>query len=205
MVALPNLPPEKMTPAEYLAMERSSEFKHEYFDGEIVAMTGVRRAHSLVNGTMHNLLYNQLRGGACEVHQSDLRVFAPKLNSYTYPDLVVFCGEPEFPDNEFDTLLNPIVVIEILSESTERYDRGRKAAAYRAIPTVIDLLLVTKEEPLIEHQHRMGEERWLLETVRGLDAVITLESIGCTLALADVYERIRFDAPEANNETPPTD
>ena len=140
-------------------------------------------------------LYQQLRERSCEVTPSDLRVAINALGIYTYPDVTVVCGEPQFEDAEQDTLLNPTLLVEILSPSTESYDRGKKFQHYRLIPTFREYLLIAQDQPLIEHYVRQADNRWLLATFEQLGDVIALDSIGCTLGLADVYAGIKFDQP----------
>jgi Uma2 family endonuclease len=140
-------------------------------------------------------LYQQLRGRHCEVTPSDLRVAIGALGIYTYPDVTVVCGEPQFEDAEQDTLLNPTLLVEILSPLTESCDRGKKFQRYRLIPTFREYLLIAQDQPLIEHYPRQTDNRWLLATFEQPGDVIALDSIGCTLALADVYAGIRFDQP----------
>ena len=180
---------------EYLALERRGEEKHEYLAGELVAMVGASFRHNLIQTRVLASLYQQLRGRPCEVTPSDLRVTVGALGIYTYPDVTVVCGEPQFEDAEQDTLLNPTVLIEILSPSTESYDRGKKFQPYRLIPTFREYLLIAQDQPLIEHYVRQAHNRWLLATFEQLGDVIALDSIACTLALADVYAGIRFDQP----------
>ena len=180
---------------EYLALERRGEEKHEYLAGELVAMVGASFRHNLIQTRVLAGLYQQLRGRPCEVTPSDLRVTVGALGIYTYPDVTVVCGEPQFEDAEQDTLLNPTVLIEILSPSTESYDRGKKFQPYRLIPTCREYLLIAQDQSLIEHYLRQPNNRWLLATFEQLGDVIALDSIGCTLALADVYDGIVFDQP----------
>ena len=180
---------------EYLALERGGEGKHEYIAGDIIAMVGASFRHNLIQTRVLASLYQQLRGRPCEVTPSDLRVAIGALGIYTYPDVTVVCGEPQFEDAEQDTLLNPTVLIEILSPSTESYDRGKKFQPYRLIPTFREYLLIAQDQPLIEHYVRQAHNRWLLATFEQLGDVIALDAIACTLALADVYAGIRFDQP----------
>jgi Uma2 family endonuclease len=178
-----------LTPAEYLAMERQAETKSEYHDGEIVAMAGASREHNLIAMNTVRELSTQLRGRPCETYPSDMRVRIPARNISTYPDIVVVCGEPEFEDAEVDTLLNPTVIIEVLSSSTERYDRGRKFAQYRTLPSLREYLLIAQDEHRIDYYRREADGNWFIGEAQGRDATLTL-AIGCTLALADIYERI---------------
>ncbi len=180
---------------EYLALERRGEGKHEYLAGQLVAMVGASFRHNLIQTRVLASLYQQLRGRPCEVTPSDLRVAIGALGVYTYPAVTVVCGEPQFEDAEQDTLLNPTLLVEILSPSTESYDRGEKFERYRLIPTFREYLLIAPDRPLVEHYLRQPGDRWALATSGQLGDVVALDAIGCTLALADVYAGIRFDQP----------
>lgn len=188
-------PPDYMTEAEYLDFERDSDLKHEYFDGMIVAMAGAKRKHNLITMGTSASLYAQIVERPSEVYQGDMRVKAEGYKSYAYPDVVVMCGQPEFEDDEFDTLLNPIVLVEVLSSSTEKNDRGIKFHAYRQLDTLQDYLIISQVRPHIEHYTKRNHQ-WLLTDVIDLDAVMQLPSINCTLALSDVYRKVSFDSGE---------
>lgn len=189
MPALHN-PQPHMTETDYLTFEREHELRHEYLDGQICAMSGASEEHNLITSTVHFLLYGHLRKRPCKVYQTDMRVKADKL--YTYPDLVVMCGEAQFMDDEFDTLLNPTLIIEVLSPSTERYDRGRKFEYYREISTLQEYVLIAQDKPHIERFLRENDGGWRYTDVKGLDARMTLTSIDFILSLAEVYEQITF-------------
>ncbi len=182
-----------LTPAEYLAFERQSEIKHEYFRGELFAMAGASRQHVRIAVNVTILLGNQLKRRGCDVFNSDMRVKVSPTGLYTYPDLVVVCGRPRFEDRELDTLLNPTVVVEILSKSTEAYDRGEKFAQYRTLETLTDYLLISQDRALVERFTRQESGLWLFSDSIGLDAVMPIESIQCQLPLAEVYDRVEFD------------
>ncbi len=178
---------------EYLALERSSmETKCEFIDGQIFAMVGATREHNLIGVNLTRELSNQLKGKPCEAYANDMRVKAAKAKRYQYPDIVVVCGKPEFEDEKFDTLLNPTVLVEILSSSTEAYDRGDKFSGYRKIPSLIEYLLVSQEKAMIE-KYIKQDNCWVLTEIAGLDGVVHLESIGCMLAMNEVYDRV-FDS-----------
>lgn len=179
-----------ISPEQYLEAERRAETKSEYLNGQIFAMTGASRAHNLVVTNLVGELRTQLRGRPCEVYPSDMRVRVTETGLYTYPDVTVVCGEPRLEDEHADTLLNPTLLIEVLSESTQRYDRGRKAEHYRRIPSLEEYLLVDQTEPRVERYRRRGEREWLLTEVSGLGERIELDSIDGALALRDVYERV---------------
>lgn len=181
------------TPAEYLAMERASEEKHEYLDGEIHLMSGASRNHNVVMANTLASLHAQLRQRPCVVFPSDMRVKVSETWTYTYPDISVVCDPPELEDTFLDTLLNPTLIIEVLSPSTESYDRGRKFQHYRALPSLREYLLISQDEARIEHYVRQANDEWLLSDAVGLDATLDLNSIGCYLALADVYEKVTYE------------
>lgn len=182
-----------VTPEEYLAFERKAETRNEYVNGEIFAMTGASRKHNLIAGNLFGELRQQLKGKPCEVYPGEMRVKAPTARSYVYPDVVVVCGEPQFEDGYLDTLLNPTLVVEVLSKSTESYNRLAKSAYYRTIESLVEYLLVAQEEYRVEQYVRQADGRWLLSDVRLLDSVIELTSIGCSLALRDIYDRVSID------------
>ncbi len=190
MSAIPKI---YLTPAEYLAFERQSDVKHEYFTGELFAMSGASRQHVRISVNVMTLLDNQLKGKRCELFNGDMRVKVSPTGLYTYPDASVVCGRPRFEDKELDTLLNPTVIVEILSKSTEAYDRGEKFAQYRTLDTLTDYLLLSQDKPRIERFTRQADGGWLLTESAGLDAVMPIESIQCQLPLADVYDRVEFD------------
>jgi len=186
------IPKQKLTPEEYLEFERKSEMKHEYFDGEICAMSGAKWNHNIVAWNISGELRQKLKGRKCSVCPGDMRVFVPETGLYTYPDLVVVCGEPKFKDNVFDTLLNPILLIEVLSESTESYDRGKKFQHYRSIESLQEYVLVSQDEARIEKYVKSGDGFWMLSEAVGLNSEIEFASIECRIALAEVYDKIDF-------------
>ena len=187
------LPQHQWTAAEYLTFERESTVKHEFIDGQVVAMSGASRNHNLIAGNVTGLMFNQLAERPCEHYPSDMRVHVPATGLYTYPDVSVMCGEAELQDDEFDTLLNPTVIIEVLSRSTERYDRGTKFRDYRSIPSLQQYVLISQDRPHIEYYTRQDDGGWLLHDASGLDAVVELSSIGCKLRLKDVYRKVSFE------------
>jgi Uma2 family endonuclease len=192
------LPQQRWTPESYLVFERASEEKHEYFNGSIYAMTGASENHNLIMVSTSASLHNQLRKRPCRVYPSDMRVKTRSTVLYTYPDISVVCGDSQFEDDVFDTLLNPTVIIEVLSPSTERYDRGKKFQHYRTLESLQEYLLIAQDSVRIEHYVRRGEQ-WLLTDAKHLDTVLTLPSIECKLALADVYEKVSFDDEQTAN------
>jgi len=192
MSALPQQTPVVMTEAEYLAFERASELKHEFIQGEVFAMTGASEAHNLISVNLITTLKTQLRGRPCKIYPGDMRLKVEASGLYTYPDISVVCGEAQFVDEEFDTLTNPTLLIEVLSPSTEGYDRGKKFQEYRKLASLREYLLVSQDSARIERFLLQETDLWELTDAIGLDAVIELPSIDCTLALAEVYEQVTF-------------
>jgi Uma2 family endonuclease len=188
--ALLSKPERWITPEEYLEAERRAEEKSEYFDGEIYAMSGASLRHNRLVANLVGTLHSQLRGGPCAALPSDMRVRVPATGLYTYPDVSVVCGEPQLEDAHMDILLNPVVLIEVLSESTEGYDRGRKFEHYRRIASLQEYVLVSQKQPRVEGYRRQGEREWLLTEAVGLEESVELPSVRCVLSLAEVYERV---------------
>jgi Uma2 family endonuclease len=178
------------TPAEYLARERLAETKSEYLNGEIRAMTGASRRHNLIVSNLSREISGQLRGGPCESYIGDMRVKVSASGLYTYPDVVVACPPIQFEDAEVDTLLNPTVIVEVLSPSTEQHDRGEKFRQYRRLGSLREFILVAQDAPRIERYLRQGDV-WVLSDVSGLDSTLALESIRCTVSLADIYDKVQ--------------
>jgi Uma2 family endonuclease len=175
---------------EYLAFERASEIRNEYYNGRIYAMTGASLAHNLIVSNSVASLHGQLRRKPCRICSSDLRVHIPQTGLYTYPDLVIVCGEPQFLDDSLDTLLNPTVIVEVLSPSTERYDRGMKFQHYRSIASLQVYLLIAQDRAHIERYTRQEGDLWLLQDAIGLPASVDMAAIEAVLSLADVYEKV---------------
>lgn len=190
MAAQPNA---LLTEEEYLAMERESEIKHEYYRGEIVAMVGASENHNDILTATISHLFLKLRGGLCRPSANDFRVRVSATGLYTYPDIVVICGPRQFIDDRRDTVLNPAAIIEILSPSTEAYDRGRKFLQYRTIPTLRDYLLIAQDVPRIEHYARQDDGTWRYAVADGLNATLSLPTLNCELTLAGVYELVDWD------------
>lgn len=183
----------KMTPQEYLVMERQNEYKSEYLNGEIFAMAGASEAHNLVSTNVLREFSTHLKKRPCRVYPGDMRVRIPQTGLYTYPDVTVVCGKPEFEDERRDTLLNPTLIVEVLSPSTEAYDRGAKFGHYRKLESLQEYVLISQEKPLIEKYLRQtGMPFWVLSEAEGLDAALEFSSIDCRLELAEVYEKVEF-------------
>jgi Uma2 family endonuclease len=195
-------PVHRLTEAEYLEIERRAELKSEFLDGEMFAMSGGTSSHSLIASNMIRAIGNQLKGCPCVVYTSDMRVKVQPSGLYTYPDLSVACGQREFEDEHEDTLLNPAVVVEILSDSREAYDRGQKFAFYRQVPSLRECLLVNQHEPLMDQYVRQESGQWLLRDVAGLQGKLSLPSVGITIDMAEVYADIAFKPGPRPHERP---
>ena len=188
------LPKTYLTEQEYLALDRASEGKSEYFDGQMVAMSG-SLPHARIGGNLLRAFGAALRSGPCEPFNNDLRLYIAGCKSYFYPDMMVFSGEPRLVPGADDMVDNPVLVAEVLSPSTESYDRGAKFVRYRAIDSLRDYMLVSQAEPFVELYSRGADGRWVLSDAIGLDAVLRIDNLGCSIPLAGIYDRVAF--PEA--------
>jgi Uma2 family endonuclease len=181
-----------LTPEEYLEIERKAERKSEYYQGQMSAMAGASRRHSIIVTNLVRELSTQLKGRPCEAYSNDMRVQVAPGGLYTYPDVVVVCGTPKFADDQKDTLLNPAVIIEVLSDSTRDYDRGWKFEQYRALPSLAEYLTVDQAGPHVERYRRQLENGWLLTEYRELHQTIELASVACELKLAEIYDKVEW-------------
>ncbi len=186
MSSLPNY---FLSPEEYLIVEREAEYKSEYVDGEMYAMAGGSERHNLIAANIIIAVGTQLRNSPCRIYPSDLKVRVPNSRKFFYPDVSVVCGETQFADDTKDVILNPILIVEVLSDSTAAFDRGKKFQAYQQIESLQEYLLVAQDEHVVEHFIRQEETHWLYTKVSGLDAAIVLPTIKCHLALRDVYDK----------------
>lgn len=181
-----------LVPEEYLAWERKQPFKNEYHNGQIVAMSGASRSHNRITVDITVQLSNQLMGQECEVFSGDMRVRTSPAISYFYPDVIVVCGEPSFEDDTFDTLLNPILIVEVLSPSTAAYDRSEKFEHYKQITSLKEYILVSQDRVHVESYHRQ-DTRWLSNTFQRLEDVLSLASIECEIPLRAIYRRVMLN------------
>jgi Uma2 family endonuclease len=181
------------TAAEYLSMERAASEKHEFAFGEIFAMTGASLKHVGIVGNIAGELRHQLRQRPCQVYSMDLRVCVDPDHRYTYPDVVVVCDKPQLLDDQFDTLLNPNLIVEVLSESTRNYDRGDKFQQYRGIASFREYLLVDQEKVHVERHSKQSDGTWSLWETDALGDVVQLNSVGAALAVSEIYFKIEFD------------
>lgn len=189
-----------LSPEEYIAAERKAMLKSEYLSGEIVAMSGASNEHNLITMNTSTALYNQLADRGCRVYASDMRVGIGAGISYFYPDVAVVCDEPRFEDNALDTLINPIVVIEVLSPSTEAYDRGEKAVRYRQLESLQEYILISQDTVQVEHYLRQGKQ-WILSEFSTLEDVLPLPSIGAELSLNQVYRFVELETDDTLQTT----
>ena len=187
-------PDVRLTPEEYLRIERAAEWKSEYIDGEMFAMARASPRHVLIVGNLVRELGNQLRESPCGVYSADLRVATDRRRHYTYPDVVVICDPLQFVDEQRDTVTNPRLIAEVLSESTEKYDRGAKFERYRAVPTLSEYLLVSQDRIHVELFQR-GDNEWILREWNDPAAEIDLVSLRCRLKIAEIYAKVYFDEP----------
>jgi Uma2 family endonuclease len=188
------LPEAKMTVEQYLAFERASETRHEFLNGEVFALAGASRKHNIIGGNVYASLHSLLRKRPCEVYQNDMRVKIRRKGHYAYPDIVVVCGTAKFEDDKQDTLLNPTVIVEVLSPSTEIYDRGMKFQYYRTVESLQEYVLISQDQIQIEHFTRQNDGLWLLSDLNRIDVALELPSIECKVPLADIYEKVEFDS-----------
>ncbi len=181
------------TPEQYLDLERQSEIRHEFLDGTVYAMAGESPTHSAICFNLAGALHPQLRGTNCRGFSPNMKVRAGESGLYAYPDLAVACGEAFFHDKHGDVLLNPVVIFEVLSRSTQTYDRGEKFERYKSIETLRDYVLVSQDRPRLEHFSRRPDGTWSHTELDGAEAGLTLDSVNCRVALADIYDRINFE------------
>ncbi len=185
----------RYTPEQYLEMDRKADHRSEYVSGEILAMAGASREHNRITINIGTSLLIQLRGSSCEPFTTDLRVKGRATGAFLFPDVVVGCDPLEFEDASLDILLNPVVLMEVLSPTTESNDRGWKFAHYRQLATLTDYVMLSQYQPFVEHYTRNSDNQWVLTELRGLSSVLRLPSIRCELPLAVIYERVEF-APD---------
>lgn len=185
----------RFTPQEYLELERQAQFKSEYYAGAIFARAGVDEAHCLVNVNVVAELSTRLRGRACQTYPSGMKVATTPADLFLYPDASVVCGKPQFYDAHTDVLLNPILIVEVLSPSTKDYDRGNKFVQYRRLESLQHYVLISTTEPRVEICTRQADGSWNLSEVTDMSGACALPALGCELPLVELYERVEFPAP----------
>ncbi|MBF0204313.1 MAG: Uma2 family endonuclease [Desulfamplus sp.] len=181
----------KYSPEQYLSIERQAEIKSEYINGLVFAMAGASRQHNQITFNIAVELGIQLKGRACVAYANDMRVKVAQTDLYSYPDIVATCSEPLFEDDSVDTLLNPSVIIEVISDSTEAYDRGGKFAHYRRLESLEEYILVAQDHICVEHYARQGE-KWILTEITESEKKIPLNSINCNLSLTEIYHKVKI-------------
>src|SRR5258708_5016376 len=184
-------PQRHLTSQEYLALEREAEYKSEFYKGEVFAFAGASERHNLIAANFLATIHRQLRSSPYRAYPSDMRITIPQTPHYTYADVVVVCGQPELDDDFKDNLLNPIVIVEVLSPATERYDRGKKFESYQRIASLMEYVLVSQDRPRVEQFLRQPDGRWLYSETSA-EGSIKLTSIDCELSLTDIYEKVQF-------------
>ena len=195
----------RLTPEEYIAFERKALpdaeiIRHEYINGELIAMSGASRAHNLITINIATALHSRLRDSRCETYANEMRVSTPTTTSYFYPDVVVVCEEPRFENDVFDTLLNPIILVEVLSPSTEVYGRREKFAHYRQLPSLQEYVLIAQDQVRVEHYRRQEKQGtvpatgkdWIFTDFQDIEESLPLTSIRCELPLREIYARVPF-------------
>ncbi len=194
-----------ITAEEYLVRERKAEYKSEYLRGETFAMAGASARHNLIVSNVIVSLGSQLRKRPCLVYPSELMLKIESTGLFTYPDITVVCGEPRFLDDYGDVLLNPVVIIEVLSESTEAYDRGKKFEHYRTIPSVQQIVLIAQERIAADCFSRGANNEWMLQSSSNLDSSLRLDSVQCEVPLSEIYDKVQLDPPEPLPNDPDKD
>jgi Uma2 family endonuclease len=185
-----------LSPHEYLARERLADVRSEFYRGEVFSMAGASWEHTLIKDNLAREAGNQLKSGPCRVLTSDMRVKVNRTGLYTYPDIVIVCDEPQFEDKVLDTLLNPRVVVEVLSDTTEKYDRGTKFAHYRQLPSILEYVLVAQDRPLVERYVRQTDDTWVLTAFSEMALTFAFGTIPVQIAITDIYREVKFpDTP----------
>ncbi len=189
------------SPDEYLEFERAAETRHEYVDGEIYDMAGESLAHSQVCINIARELSLALKGSRCQALSPNMKVRAESRGMFAYPDLSIVCGEPVFHDSQRDVLLNPKVIIEVLSPSTQRYDQTKKFFRYRKeLPSLTDYILIYQDTAFIEHHERQADGRWVHNAFDGLEDTFRIPSVECEIPVSEIYDRVEFPIPESASE-----
>ena len=191
------VPENRFSLEEYLSRERVAEYKSEFYQGEIFAMTGGSPTHNDIGVNLVSSLKNRLRGSRCRPSASDQRIRIPANGLCTYPDASVVCGDREFDDIDTDAITNPVVIFEVLSKSTERYDRGKKFDLYRELESLQEYVLVSQTEAQVERFVRQDDGDWLLSVLKGPAAILNFASLDVSLTLSEIYEDIEFQPEEA--------
>lgn len=185
------------TVEEYLTLEETADYRSEYYQGEILAMAGGSANHNRIAGNFLTALNITFEGGPCEAFISDLRLLVKRNELYTYPDVMAVCGQLKFAAKRSDTITNPVLIVEVLSDSTEGYDRGKKFEFYRMIPTLQHYLLVAQDRVHLEYFYKMADGRWALQEFNELQETLKIASLALEIPLSRIYNRVDFETPEA--------
>ncbi|MCP9751511.1 Uma2 family endonuclease [Ferruginibacter sp. HRS2-29] len=180
------------SPEEYLAMEREATEKHEYYQGEIFVMTGASREHNEIFSNLFTEIGYKLKGKGCKPYGADFRTHVQKNTLYTYPDMLIICGEPELTDNHFDTVTNPSVIIEILSKSTRDYDIGKKFMLYRDIPSLKEYIVVDSEKMFVQNNTKIADKSWQMTEYNEADESLIINTVQIGISLKDIYKAVTF-------------
>jgi Uma2 family endonuclease len=201
MSARPLLPP-IISPEDYLEADRASEFRNEYYNGRMYAMAGGTPVHGLIIGNMTALLWNAVRGRGCLLFPTEVRVRVSHQGLYTFPDIMLVCGELKYADDKNDTIVNPTLLVEVLSPSTETHDRVFKFREYGKLESLQEYVLVEQKQPRVERFQRHAKGHWSLSEYEGLEAEAHFESVGARIRLADIYENVSFPPSQEDNPSP---
>ena len=197
------LQPRYLTPDEYLLIERRAETKSEYIDGVMYAMAGTSENHEMIVAAMVAALFDHFVDKPCRVYPGNTKVRIPDRRKYLYPDIAAICGTPQFADDQRDVVLNPHLVVEVLSNSTASHDRTRKFLWYQQIESLEEYVLVSQDEPLVETYHRQSDGTWTYTKLDRLEATLTLRSVNCAIPLQTVYSKVEFPPPAPDDEDTP--
>ncbi len=188
---------------QYLDQERQAEYRSEYWDGEIVGMAGASRSHNRITRNLTRWLTALLEGSGCEAFATETRVRVQECSAYFYPDMLIVCGDIQADEADVDTILNPTVLMEVLSPSTEAVDRGKKLTCYRTLPSLQTYVLIAQDTPRIDLYERQTDDRWMLSTLTGLNGRLVLEAVAVTLPLMDIYRNVELPSAVLSQEEPP--
>ena len=184
------------SPEEYLELEEAAEFRSEYHEGEIIPMTGGTPNRNQIGGNFYAAILAAFRGQPYRVFMSDLRLWIPQTRLFTYPDVMIVSGELEYVEGRRDTITNPVAIAEVLSDSTEDYDRGKKFKLYRSIPSLREYILIAQSEMQVEQFSKTDDNKWILSEYEGENAVLALTSLSFQIALPDIYDKVKFESEE---------
>ncbi len=181
-----------VSPTDYLIIEQAAKDKHELHQGRVVAMAGASLAHNEIVSNVFGVIKSFLKGNSCRIYPSDLRIHIPSSDSFTYPDLSIVCGKPEMLDGQFDTITNPTVILEVMSPSTEQYDRGTKFFYYMQIPSLKEYILISSSNLYIQTASKQTDGSWKFDEITDNNASLSIQTIGNTIGVNEIYENVKF-------------